>query len=60
MADWENYWRRNAEFVLTAHSDQSGAFLGLFELADEFASGKLSATDMPARIRAAHAAQGAK
>jgi len=60
MADWEAWWRGNAEVTLTAHSDQSGAFMDLFQLADEFEAGKLPPADMPARIRAAHAKQGAQ
>jgi hypothetical protein len=58
MADWETWWQRNAELVLTAHSDQSGAFAELFQLADDYASGKLPAFRMAAAIRAAHAKQG--
>ena len=60
MSDWESYWQRNPQVTLTAHSDQSGAFMDLFQLAEEFAAGKLPAADLPARIRAAHARQGAK
>ena len=58
MADWEDWWRQHDEVVLTAHSDQSGAFMDLFQLADDFAAGKLTAPDMTAKIRAAHARQG--
>ncbi len=60
MADWETYWQRSGELQLTAHSDQSGAFAELFQLADDFASGKLPANRVAAEIRAAHAKQGVR
>ena len=60
LADWQQYWQRQDAVTLTAHSDQSGAVLDLFELAEEFSAGKIDAAALPARIRAAHAKQGAQ
>jgi hypothetical protein len=42
VATWERTWRDNAEVVMHAASDQSGDFAQLFELADQYASGKLT------------------
>lgn len=58
MDVWQDIWSRRREVQVTANSDQSGAFAHLFELADEFAAGKLSAADAAPRIRAALASQG--
>ena len=55
---WEDIWRERREVSVTENSDQSGAFAGLFELADEYAAGKLKLPEAPARIRAALAEQG--
>lgn len=52
MGQWEQYWQRHTTLDLKAHSDQSGDFAKLFELADEFAEGKLKPAEAPARIRA--------
>lgn len=51
MGQWQQYWSRTTELNLDAHTDQSGDFAKLFELADEFAAGKLRQQDAPARIR---------
>ncbi len=59
MVDWERYWLRNDAVTLGAHSDQSGAFMELFQLASEFAAGRLKGAEMEAKIRATHARQGA-
>jgi hypothetical protein len=55
---WAQIWTERREVSVTANSDQSGAFAGLFALADEFAAGKLTAEAAKPRIRAALAAQG--
>jgi hypothetical protein len=60
MAQWHQYWNQAHELNLKAHSDQSGDFAKLFELADEFAAGKLGRSDAPARIRAVLAENGVK
>jgi hypothetical protein len=52
MAQWQQYWSKATELNLKAQSDQSGDFAKLFELADEFAAGRLNRTAAPARIRA--------
>jgi len=52
MAQWQDYWRRSTQLNLTAHSDQSGGFADLFELADQFAAGSLKAEQAPQRVRA--------
>lgn len=57
---WGEVWARQREVALKASSDQSGAFAGLFELADEFAAGRLTRDAAKAGIRAALAAQGAR
>lgn len=54
---WAEIWSTQRQ-VLVANSDQSGAFAGLFELADEFAAGKLTVAAAKPRIRAALASQG--
>lgn len=59
MDVWEEVWAKQREVVLKANSDQSGAFAGLFELADEFAAGRLTRAAALPKIRAALAAQGA-
>jgi hypothetical protein len=59
MAQWQQYWDRATELNLKAHSDQSGDFAKLFDLADEFAAGKLRPGDAPARIRAVLGENGA-
>jgi hypothetical protein len=51
MDQWQQYWAASPELTLTAHSDQSGAFADLFELADRFAAGQLAAGQAPAQIR---------
>jgi hypothetical protein len=55
---WGELWSQRREVVVEQNSDQSGAFMGLFELADEFAAGKLTAAGAKPKIRAALAAQG--
>ena len=57
-AAWNQIWSSTREISVAASSDQSGAFAGLFELADEFAAGRLSAAEAGPRIRAALSAQG--
>jgi hypothetical protein len=59
VADWDAWWKRNDKLTMTEHSDQSGAFVGLFQLADAYAAGTLRGGEMEASIRAAHAALGA-
>ena len=55
---WDEIWARQAEVEVEANSDQSGAFADLFELAEEFAAGRLTAESAKPGIRAALAAQG--
>jgi|SRR5690606_8350186 len=55
---WQEIWTRQDEVEVTANSDQSGAFAALFELAEEFADGRLTLDAAKPRIRAALAAQG--
>jgi hypothetical protein len=52
MAEWRAYWQKSTQLDLTAHSDQSGGFADLFNLADEFAAGRLKPPQMGERIRA--------
>jgi hypothetical protein len=56
---WDELWSTREVVEVTANSDQSGAFAGLFELAEEFAAGRLAADAARVRIREALAAQGA-
>jgi hypothetical protein len=56
---WTELWTTRRE-ISVANSDQTGAFAGLFELADEFAAGQLTLAAAKPRIRAALAAQGVK
>jgi hypothetical protein len=51
MTEWDAYWQSAAQIELTAHSDQSGAFMDLFALADEFATGRLNGEPMRQRVR---------
>lgn len=55
---WDGIWSEHAEVQVDANSDQSGAFAQLFELAGEFADGRLDIESAKPRIRAALAAQG--
>jgi hypothetical protein len=55
---WDEVWARNTRVQVEANSDQSGAFAGLFELAEEFSQGRLAIGAAKPRIRAALAAQG--
>jgi hypothetical protein len=55
---WADIWTEHQEVTVAENSDQSGAFMALFGLADKFASGKLSVADAKPKIRAALAAQG--
>ena len=57
LAAWAGLWDAHRE-VKMANSDQSGSFAALFELADEFAAGRLARADLAAKVRAALAAQG--
>ena len=50
---WAELWRERRAITLTANSDQSGAFAGLFELAEDFAAGKLDADAAVSRIHEA-------
>jgi hypothetical protein len=59
VEDWDHWWKSNDSVVLTEHSDQSGAFAGLFRLAEDFAAGRLRGGEMSEKIRAAHARLGA-
>lgn len=54
---WSDIWSTRRE-VEVPNSDQSGAFASLFELADEFAAGRLSAAAAKPKIRDALAKQG--
>jgi hypothetical protein len=54
---WAEIWSTQRQ-VLVANSDQSGAFAGLFALADEFAAGRLTVAAAKPGIRAALASQG--
>jgi hypothetical protein len=56
---WDEIWAKQRAVTLKANSDQSGAFAGLFELAEDFATGKLTREAAKPAIRAALAAQGA-
>jgi hypothetical protein len=58
MGQWQQYWSQADEATLKAHSDQSGDFAKLFDLAEEFAAGKLKRSDAPARVRAVLAENG--
>lgn len=53
LAVWDELWMQNSAVTLSANSDQSGAFMGLFELADEFAAGRLTKESARPRIREA-------
>ncbi|MFO7324901.1 MAG: hypothetical protein DIU62_004205 [Pseudomonadota bacterium] len=55
---WEDVWSTNEVVEVTANSDQSGAFAGLFQLAEAFAAGRLTVQAAKPRIRAALEAQG--
>jgi hypothetical protein len=55
---WGEIWAQHRQVTVAENSDQSGAFMALFELADEFASGRLTVADARPKIRAALAAQG--
>jgi hypothetical protein len=55
---WAQVWSSQQEVTVKQNSDQSGAFAVLFELADQYAAGKLTLADARPRIRAALAAQG--
>jgi hypothetical protein len=55
---WADIWSRERVVEVAANSDQSGAFARLFELADEFAAGRLTREAAMPRIRAALAEQG--
>lgn len=55
---WNTIWRERREVSVAENSDQSGAFAELFELADEYAAGRLKLREAPAKIRAALVAQG--
>ena len=50
---WAALWREHRAITLKANSDQSGAFAGLFELAEDFANGKLTAEGATPQIRKA-------
>ena len=54
---WTELWTTRRE-ISVANSDQTGAFAGLFELAEEYAAGRLALSAAKPRIRAALAAQG--
>ncbi|MEJ0099775.1 MAG: DUF6607 family protein [Pseudomonadota bacterium] len=56
---WGEVWAHQ-QVVKVANSDQSGDFAKLFDIADEFASGRLDRESMKPAIRAALAAQGVK
>jgi hypothetical protein len=43
VAAWERAWKDNARISMRAHSDQSGDFAQLFDLAEQYAAGKLQA-----------------
>jgi hypothetical protein len=58
LDDWAQVWSAQKEVTVKENSDQSGAFAALFELADEYAAGRLPLADAKPRIRAALAAQG--
>ena len=58
LDDWAQVWSARQQVTVTENSDQSGAFSSLFEMADEFAAGRLSIADARRRVRAALAAQG--
>jgi hypothetical protein len=60
LVQWQDIWARRRDAVLTASSDQSGAYADLFELADDFAAGKLDKAAAVEKIRAALARQGAR
>jgi hypothetical protein len=59
MEAWNELWAKQRAVVLKANSDQSGAFAGLFELADEYTAGRLTLEAAKPKIRAALAAQAA-
>jgi hypothetical protein len=49
-ATWERAWRDHSHITLKAPTDQSGEFAQLFDLADQFAAGKLAAGDVRGAI----------
>lgn len=59
VADWDAWWKHHEQLTMTEHSDQSGAFAGLFQLAEAHAAGTLRGDEMEGKIRAAHARLGA-
>lgn len=58
LAVWNEVWAQNTVVEVEANSDQSGAYAGLFELAEEFSAGRLTVEAAKPRIRAALQAQG--
>jgi hypothetical protein len=51
IGQWQLHWAANSQLTLTAHSDQSGGFAELFELADRYASGDLKGEQAAQQIR---------
>lgn len=58
MEVWGEVWSKQRTVTVKANSDQSGAFADLFQLADDFAAGRLTRAAALPKIRAALAAQG--
>lgn len=54
---WDEIWSKRREVLLKANSDESGAFAGLFDLADQYAAGTLPLDAARPKIRAALLAQ---
>ncbi len=51
LAVWDEIWSENSTVSLKASSDQSGAYADLFQLAEDYASGKLALADAKQKIR---------
>ncbi|HWK75791.1 MAG TPA: DUF6607 family protein [Povalibacter sp.] len=51
LAVWDEIWSENDTVKLKASSDQSGAYADLFQLADDYAAGKLDLADAKQKIR---------
>lgn len=51
VAAWDEIWEGNRVVTLKASSDQSGAYVDLFQLADDYAAGKLDIASAKEKIR---------
>ncbi len=60
LAAWEQLWSQHSEVQLHASPDQSGAYAGLFELAEQVQDGRMTLPAAREAIRATLASQGAR